>query len=206
MSDIAHILQQLESGDLSAAEQMLPLVLEELQGLATVGLASESGQNLRPSDLIYDAYVKLVPSEMQTSAQCRKHFFNAAVNAMWQILIDQGYGERQRPSMALDDAKIDRLESSNQLAATIAKYLSFEEPGGSYEDIEESAKPRIPAGNVEWTEYEESDPGVTLVQLFDFFTEQILYRRNLIPVQCKQKLLSLIRIAIEENSETRQQS
>lgn len=90
MSDVTRILSRIESGDPSAAEQLLPLVYDELRKLAAAKLAQEKpGQTLQATALVHEAYLKLVGTEVQRDFANRRHFFSAAAEAMRQILIDQ---------------------------------------------------------------------------------------------------------------------
>ena len=90
MSDVTRILSQIESGDPSAAEQLLPLVYEELRKLATARLAQEKpGQTLQATALVHDAYIRLVNVEKAQHWNSRGHFFGAAAKAMRRILVDR---------------------------------------------------------------------------------------------------------------------
>ena len=111
MSDVTHILSQIESGDPSAAEQLLPLVYEELRKLAAAKLAQEKpGQTLQATALVHEAYVRLVGQEGSTNWEGRGHFFAAAAEAMRRILVEkarQKLGPQRGGSRApirLDDA------------------------------------------------------------------------------------------------------
>jgi RNA polymerase sigma factor (TIGR02999 family) len=88
MSDVTHILNAMEQGDSKAAEQLLPLVYEELRKLAACRMANETpGQTLQPTALVHEAYLRLVKApERQWSG--RGHFFGAAAEAMRRILIE----------------------------------------------------------------------------------------------------------------------
>ena len=89
MSDVTHILSQIESGDPSAAEQLLPLVYEELRKLAAARLAQEKpGQTLQATALVHEAYLRLVGWEKAQHWDSRGHFFAAAAEAMRRILIE----------------------------------------------------------------------------------------------------------------------
>ena len=89
MTDVTRILSQIESGDPSAAEQLLPLVYEELRKLAAVRLAQEKpGQTLQATALVHEAYVRLVDVEQAQHWNSRGHFFSAAAEAMRRILVD----------------------------------------------------------------------------------------------------------------------
>jgi RNA polymerase sigma factor (TIGR02999 family) len=89
MSDVTQILSQIESGDPSAAEQLLPLVYEELRKLAAQKLVNEKpGQTLQPTALVHDAYLRLVGVDGSPHWNNRGHFFAAASEAMRRILVD----------------------------------------------------------------------------------------------------------------------
>ena len=89
MTDVTQILSQIESGDPSAAEQLLPLVYEELRKLAAAKLAHEKpGQTLQATALVHEAYLRLVDVEKAQQWNSRGHFFAAAAEAMRRILVD----------------------------------------------------------------------------------------------------------------------
>ncbi len=90
LSDVTRILQALEQGDPRAAEQLLPLVYDELRRLAASKLAKERpGQTLQPTALVHEAYLRLVDAEKIQHWNSRAHFFGAAAEAMRRILIEQ---------------------------------------------------------------------------------------------------------------------
>jgi RNA polymerase sigma factor (TIGR02999 family) len=89
MSDVTQILSAIEQGDLHAAEQLLPLVYDELRKLAAQKLAHEKpGQTLAATALVHEAYLRLVGHSEPRSYGDRGHFFAAAATAMRRILID----------------------------------------------------------------------------------------------------------------------
>ena len=89
MSDITHIPAKIESGDRLAAEQLLPLVYEELRRLAAVKLAHEKpGQTLQATALVHEAYVRLVDQSVPQQWENQRHFFVAAAEALRRILVD----------------------------------------------------------------------------------------------------------------------
>jgi RNA polymerase sigma factor (TIGR02999 family) len=89
MSEVTRILSAIEHGDPSAAEQLLPLVYEELRKLAAERLAQEKpGQTLTPTALVHEAYVRLVDVDRVQQWDSRGHFFAAAAEAMRRILVD----------------------------------------------------------------------------------------------------------------------
>jgi RNA polymerase sigma factor (TIGR02999 family) len=90
MSDVTQILQQIEQGDPAAAEQLLPLVYNELRKLASAKLANEkSGQTLQATALVHEAYIRLLGAEAEQNWDSRGHFFGAAAEAMRRILVDK---------------------------------------------------------------------------------------------------------------------
>src|SRR5262245_34520859 len=90
MSDVTQILSAIEQGDPSAAEQLLPLVYDELRQLAAQRLAQEKpGQTLQATALVHEAYLRLVDVEQAQRWDSRGHFFAAAAEAMRRILVDQ---------------------------------------------------------------------------------------------------------------------
>src|SRR5215210_172852 len=105
MSEVTRILEQVQHGDASAAEQLLPLVYAELRQLAAQRLAQEQpGQTLQATALVHEAYLRLVDVEQAQRWNSRGHFFAAAAEAMRRILIDNARrkqslkrgGDRQR--------------------------------------------------------------------------------------------------------------
>src|SRR5689334_24736875 len=90
MSDVTRILSAIEQGDPHAAEQLLPLVYEELRQLAAQRLARERpGQTLQATALVHEAYLRLVDVEQAQHWNSRGHFFAAAAEAMRRILVEK---------------------------------------------------------------------------------------------------------------------
>src|SRR5262252_2988637 len=88
MSDITQILSAIDKGDHKAAEELLPLVYDELRKLAASKMAREApGQTLQPTALVHEAWLRLAGGEDQGWAN-RAHFFGAAAEAMRRILIE----------------------------------------------------------------------------------------------------------------------
>src|SRR5262245_57453537 len=89
MNDVTQILSRIESGDPTAAEQLLPLVYDELRRLAALRMAQEKpGQTLQPTALVHEAYVRLVDTAKTQEWNSRGHFFGAAAEAMRRILVE----------------------------------------------------------------------------------------------------------------------
>jgi len=94
--DLTRILNAVGQGDSQAAEQLLPLVYEELRRLAAAKMASENpGQTLQPTALVHEAWVRLAGDEIRKWND-RSHFFAAAAEAMRRILVDNARRKRAR--------------------------------------------------------------------------------------------------------------
>src|SRR5262245_23435910 len=95
MSDVTQILNAIEAGDLDSAEQLLPLVYQELRKLAAHRLAQEKpGQTLQATALVHEAYLRLVDVEQAQRWNSRGQFFAAAAEAMPRILINRAQEKR----------------------------------------------------------------------------------------------------------------
>ncbi len=89
MTDVTQILSQIESGDPTAADELMPLVYDELRTLAAARLAHEKpGQTLEATALVHEAYLRLVDVEKGQHWDSRGHFFAAAAESMRRILVD----------------------------------------------------------------------------------------------------------------------
>jgi RNA polymerase sigma factor (TIGR02999 family) len=96
MSDVSRILSAIEQGDPHAAEQLLPLVYDELRKLAAAKLGQEKpGQTLQATALVHEAYLRLVGTDKQPHWQSRGHFFAAAAEAMRRILLNRARDKRR---------------------------------------------------------------------------------------------------------------
>jgi RNA polymerase sigma factor (TIGR02999 family) len=149
MTDVTRILLDIEQGDPKAAEQLLPLVYDELRQLAARKLAHEkSGQTLQATALVHEAYVRLVGADPPRDWDGRGHFFAAAAEAMRRILIDRARHKQSRKAgggrrrldlddiepaledrdgdrlLALDEA-LRRLESEDPRKAALVKLRFF---------------------------------------------------------------------------------
>jgi RNA polymerase sigma factor (TIGR02999 family) len=97
MADVTQILNAIEQGDPHAAEQLLPLVYDELRRLAAEKMAQEQpGQTLQATALVHEAYLRLVDVEKARHWNGRSHFFAAAAEAMRHILVDRARRRRTR--------------------------------------------------------------------------------------------------------------
>ncbi len=146
MSDVTQILGQIEAGDSSAVNRLMPLVYEELRKLAAAKLSAErSDHTLQATALVHEAYVRLVGSDQ--SWKGRAHFFAAAANSMRQILVDWAISKRcdkrggnarrvdvvdpldahaNDPQMIIDlDESLTRLAEEDAEAAELVKLRLF---------------------------------------------------------------------------------
>lgn len=126
MSDITRILERAQQGDPQAAEELLPVVYEELRKLASAKLAHEKvGQTLQATALVHEAWLRL-GGDQQPHWENRAHFFGAAAEAMRRILIDRARKRQLRASSGL--AEPEQLhESRIQLRVPESELLSLHE-------------------------------------------------------------------------------
>jgi RNA polymerase sigma factor (TIGR02999 family) len=97
MTDVTRILSAIEQGDAGAADQLLPLVYEELRKLAGQRLAREKpGQTLEATALVHEAYLRLVDREKIQKWDSRGHFFAAAAEAMRRILVENARRKKSK--------------------------------------------------------------------------------------------------------------
>src|SRR5215472_11397915 len=117
MNDVTRILSAIEHGEPQAAEQLLPLVYDELRKLAAAKLAQEKpGQTLQATALVHDAYVRLVDVTVIPRWNSRGHFFAAAAEAMRRILADNAR-RRRRPKHGGDRRRVDLDEAADAIAS-----------------------------------------------------------------------------------------
>ena len=106
MTDVTKLLSQIEQGESRAAEQLLPLVYDELRELAAAKLAHEKpGQTLQATALVHDAYIRLVDPRAQ-HWDSRRHFFAAAAEAMRRILVEKAR-EKGRVKRGADALRVE---------------------------------------------------------------------------------------------------
>jgi RNA polymerase sigma factor (TIGR02999 family) len=124
MADITPLLDAIEKGDPHAAEQLLPLVYDELRKLAAQKLAHEKpGQTLDATGLVHEAYLRLVDTDKEEYWNSRRHFFAAAAEAMRRILVERARaqaslkrgGGRQR--LDLDNLTVSSSERPDEVLA-----------------------------------------------------------------------------------------
>src|SRR5213592_986041 len=119
MNEVTRILSAIEQGDSHAAEQLLPLVYDELRKLAAERMAQEKpGQTLQATALVHEAYLRLVDVERAQHWNSRGHFFAAAAEAMRRILVDNAR-RKQSKKRGGDRVRLDL----DQLAAGTSERL-----------------------------------------------------------------------------------
>jgi RNA polymerase sigma factor (TIGR02999 family) len=173
MSDVTQILSQIESGDPHAAEQLLPLVYEELRRLAAHKLAHEKpGQTLEATALVHEAYLRLVaPAGADQPWNSRGHFFAAAAEAMRRLLVERARrkkrvrhgGDRRRFDidsqlllcdeadgilLAVDEA-LEALAAEDPAAAQVVKLRYF--AGLTIEEAAAAMNISVRTVNRHWT-------------------------------------------------------
>jgi len=123
MSDVTQLLSAIDAGDPKAADQLLPLVYEELRRLAASKMAQEKpGQTLQATALVHEAWLRLAGSNHQ-QWRGRSHFFGAAAEAMRRILIDKARhkasmkGGSDKPFEELHESRIELTASTDEILA-----------------------------------------------------------------------------------------
>jgi RNA polymerase sigma factor (TIGR02999 family) len=116
MKDVTRILNAIEGGDPKAADELLPLVYEELRFLAARKLSQEKpGQTLQATALVHEAYLRLVEGEENQNWNSRGHFFKAAAEAMRRMLVENA---RKKKSMKRGGDKKRVVFEESLLVAT----------------------------------------------------------------------------------------
>jgi RNA polymerase sigma factor (TIGR02999 family) len=167
MSDLTHILSGIAQGDPNAADQLFPLVYDELRKLAAQKLAQEKpGQTLDATALVHEAYLRLVGDQQFAN---RRHFYAAATEAMRRILIDRARarrslkrgGDRGREALhglaapdpderllALDEA-LTQLAAADPLAARVVEMHHF--AGLAHEEVAAALDVSVYLARQKWT-------------------------------------------------------
>jgi RNA polymerase sigma factor (TIGR02999 family) len=167
MSEVTRILSAIDQGDPDAADQLLPLVYDELRKLAAQKLAQENpGQTLDATALVHEAYLRLVGDQQFAN---RGHFFAAAAEAMRRILIDRARARRSLKRggaarrvtldsiaapdpddrlLALDDA-LTQLAGADPLAARVVEMHHF--AGMSHEQVAAALDVSVYLARQKWT-------------------------------------------------------
>jgi RNA polymerase sigma factor (TIGR02999 family) len=127
MTDVTRILNEIEQGDPCAADQLLPLVYDELRRLAAARLAQENpGQTLQATALVHEAYLRLVDVEQVQDWDSRGHFFAAAAESMRRILLNRAR-DKKRLKHGGDRNRIDLDKVAVALDTPVADLLEVDE-------------------------------------------------------------------------------
>jgi RNA polymerase sigma factor (TIGR02999 family) len=170
MSEVTHILAAVERGDPHAADELLPLVYDELRKLAAARMAAEApGHTLDATALVHEAYARLVGGGPARDWDGRGHFFAAAAEAMRRILVDSARRKKRirhggdlrrvdptdRPApepddelLALDEA-LTRLAAEDAVAARVVELRQF--TGLGHEDIAAALGITVYQARQKWT-------------------------------------------------------
>lgn len=134
MTEITHILNSLAAGS-AASDRLLPLVYQELRDLAQARLRHERANSVDATELVHDAYLRLVESDQAVAWESRGHFFGAAAEAMRRLLVERARkrnalkrgGDRQQvPLEGLTLAGVEQDDKLLQLSEAIDKLESIE--------------------------------------------------------------------------------
>lgn len=148
MNDVTKILTAIERGDQNAANQLLPVIYQELRKLAAAKLSKEkSGQTLQATALVHEAFLRLTDTDTVQHWKTRGHFFGAAAEAMRRILVENARrklrlrhgGDMEQADMDLVeieapeprddlialDAALDRLAQEDRTAAELVQLRYF---------------------------------------------------------------------------------
>ena len=172
MPEVTQILSRIEAGDPGAAEQLLPLLYDELKKLAARRLAQEKpGQTLQATALVHEAYLRLVDGEESQHWNSRGHFFAAAAEAMRRILVDNarrkrslkqggnfnrqpadldelGAGEASEEILAIDEA-LEKLAHENPPVAKLVELKFF--AGLTLEEAAQAMQVSLRTASRYWT-------------------------------------------------------
>lgn len=172
MSEVTRILSAIEQGDVHAADQLLPLVYDELRKLAAAKLTHEKpGQTLQATALVHEAYLRLVDVDQAPHWNSRGHFFAAAAEAMRRILVESARrkkrqkrgGDKNRvelvdapaPSNTADDRLIaldvalTKLAEEDPIAAQVVELRHF--AGLGHEEVALALQITIYQARQKWT-------------------------------------------------------
>lgn len=172
MSNVTQLLKAIDAGDPRVADQLLPLVYEELRKLAAARMAQEKpGHTLQPTALVHEAWIRLVDPADQKTWNGRGHFFGAAAEAMRRILVESARrkarlrhgGDMQRADVdqidiaapTSDDRLVqvsealDKLEQEAPEAARIVKLRYF--AGLTQEQVAETLGISLRTAERQWT-------------------------------------------------------
>lgn len=127
MSDVTRILTAIEDGDSGAAEELLPLVYQELRKLAASKLAKEKpGQTIQATVLVHEVWLRLVGSDVDVHWNGRGHFFAAAAHAMQRILVENAR-RKKRMKAGGEFKRVSMSEAAGSVASPSVDVLAVDE-------------------------------------------------------------------------------
>ena len=127
MSDVTRILTAIEDGDPAAAEELLPLVYQELRKLAAAKLANEKpGQTIQATVLVHEVWLRLVGSDVDIHWNGRGHFFAAAAKAMQRILVENAR-RKKRMKAGGEFKRVSMSEAAGSVASPSVDVLAVDE-------------------------------------------------------------------------------
>lgn len=147
MSDMQEIVKRIEDGDNTMAEQLLPLVYDELRKLASQRLSREAVQSLQTTELVNEVYLRLAGPNQNWDG--RRHFFGAAAEAMRRILVDRARKRKSQKHggglerVALSESAVAGQEKPDEILEVNDLFDTF---GDAYPEEAEVAKLRYFAG------------------------------------------------------------
>ena len=169
MSEVVRIIKEIEGGNVSSSEQLLPLVYAELKSLASRRLATDGEQSLQTTELVHEVYLRLVGPDQQWKG--RAHFFGAAAEAMRRVLVDRARARNaekrgsnyervewhdsamasgfQPHEVLVVDELFDRLSQKHPIEAEVAKLRYF--AGFSHREAAEALEISTSMAHAHWT-------------------------------------------------------
>ena len=136
MNDVTRILRSIREGERAATDELLPIVYEEMRRLAARRLAKEApGNTLHPTDLVHEAYLRLIGPD-GGEFENRVHFFAAAAEAMRRILIDSARRKRRLKRGGPDAQRFEVREDDRITEAVSSELLDLDEALEKLERIE----------------------------------------------------------------------
>jgi RNA polymerase sigma factor (TIGR02999 family) len=125
MSEVTQLLQSIDEGDTTAADELLILVYDDLRRIAAQNLAREApGQTLQPTALVHEAYLRVVGEEPAKRWEHRGHFFVAAAEAMRRIVVEQAR-RKQAAKRGGGAQRVEYTEASVEISIPIDQLIDL---------------------------------------------------------------------------------
>jgi RNA polymerase sigma factor (TIGR02999 family) len=181
MKEVTRILCAIDRGDPQAADQLLPLVYDELRRLAALKLAQEKpGHTLQPTALVHEAYLRLVDVDEAQKWDSRRHFFAAAAEAMRRILIERArHKKRQRHGGG--NVRVELNETQDLIVPAVEDVLAVNEVLDRLAQIDNQAADLVKLHFFAGLSIEEAAAGLSIPERTAYrtwaFAKAWLYRR-----------------------------